>query len=177
MKLLTLCGIYFRAGLYSFSAGASEVLHRHLVERLSVLSNADFSALLSLATLSPGPFHVNLVIATAYRLSGFGGALLATLFFILPGFMMAVLVAHFLANESVHGYLSRHPGIAAGMTASVAGLVLSVVSKLQKGALPHRIWLLPLAAALFALYFFKIPLAAAVIGGGLLGGVLRRWYT
>lgn len=177
MKLRTLCSIYLRAGLYSFSAGASEVLHRHLVERLSVLSSADFSALLSLATLSPGPFHVNLVIATAYRLAGFGGAFLATLFFVLPGFIAAVVVVHFLANEAVHGYLSAHPGIAAGMTASVAGLVLSVVAKLQKGALPHGIWLLPLLAALFALYFLKIPLAAAVIAGGLLGGILRRWFT
>jgi len=174
MNWLRFTGSYLRAGLYSFNAAASEVLLEQLVEKRAYLSSEDFARLMSLSTLAPGPFHINLVIATARHIGGFPGVFWGLGAFIFPGFVLAAVAAHFLQNKAVQDFLAAHPGITIGMTASVCGLILSALTKLARTTLSWPVLVVPVVGLAALLYFFRIPFAAAVLLAGLVGGIFRR---
>jgi len=130
MKLSELIIAYLKSGLYSFSASANAVLHEELVEKRAYLTEEEYLRMMSVGALIPGPFHVNLVIATGYGIGGVKGALLAVGAFILPGFLVAVCTVIALHHIPEIGTMVNKSGVATGMLAAVAGLILSVVVKL-----------------------------------------------
>lgn len=157
-----------KIGISSFGAGASEAMIREIVERRSWMTMEDFSNSMSLTALIPGPFHVNLVTATGYRLAGLRGAILALVGFVFPGFVFAVLVAQGLEYGKFQDFLQKNPGIVRGILAAVAGLVISAVLKLSTRAAKRKEhWLIVLLLSAL-LWYLKIPFAAAVVGGGLI---------
>lgn len=158
--------VFIRIGATSFGAGANEVMIREIVTNRRWISLEEFSESLSFTTLAPGPFHVNLVIATGYRLSGFAGALGAVMAFIFPGFIAALAVAFSLESRIVGDFLSAHPGIVKGVLAAVAGLVLNAVWRLGDKAVKNRAeWIIILFAAA-AIWIGKIPFLGAAIACG-----------
>lgn len=155
-----------RVGAYALNAATGEVLLEQVVEKRQWMAIEEFSKLMSLATLIPGPYHVNLVILTGYALGGVRAGLIAVAAFVFPGFLLAWLAAHLLSLHQVQAWLHGHPGLTTGMLAAASGLVLCLIVKLGQRSLPMRAyWLLVfLLAAL--LWYFRMPFALAIIGCG-----------
>lgn len=168
---------YLRVGAYALNAAAGEVLLEQLVEKRKWLLLEEFSKMMSLATLIPGPYHVNLVILTGFALGGWRTGFIAVASFVLPGFLLAWVAANLLSLGQVQAWLQAHPGVTTGMLASASGLVLCIVVKLGQRALPARgYWLLVFVLAAL-LWYFRLPFALAIIGCGftaLLIRVLRK---
>ncbi|MFZ5627735.1 MAG: chromate transporter [Spirochaetota bacterium] len=178
MRLRDLAASYLKSGIYSFGASANEVLHEQLVEKRRYLSDEEYMQLMSLGALVPGPFHVNLVIATGYNIAGKRGALLAIGAFIFPGFVLAVAVITSLQAVFATGLGTEFHRIGAGMLAAVAGLVLSVTLKLaRKNLVSTRDKVLTLAIA-GLLFFTRLPFIAVILTAGtafLLAAMIRAW--
>ena len=166
---------YLRVGAYALNAAASEVLLEQVVEKRRWIAVDEFGRLMSLATLIPGPYHVNLVILTGYALGGFYAGLVAVAAFILPGFMLAWIAANVLSLEVVQRWLQDHAGITTCMLAAASGLVLCIIVKLGQRTLPGRAhWALVFALAAL-LWTFRLPFALAIVGGGAVGLVIAVW--
>lgn len=166
-----------RVGAYALNAAAGEVLLEQIVEKRQWIKLEEFSRLMSLATLIPGPYHVNLVILTAYALGGIRAGLIAVSAFILPGLLVALIAANLLSLSEVQNWLRLHPGLTTGMLAAASGLVLCIVVKLGQRSLPARgYWLLVFVLAA-VLWFFRLPFALVILGGGIFSltiATLRR---
>src|SRR3954466_5297288 len=67
-------------------------MHRDLVEKRQWISEDDYKEGLTLAQLSPGPLAAQLGIYIGYVHYGVIGATLAGLAFVLPSFIMVVLI-------------------------------------------------------------------------------------
>jgi len=160
--------VYLKAGAFSFGAGASEVLLAQIVEKKKWLSHEEYGKTIALATLMPGPFHVNLVIALGRALAGTSGSLIAVFSFVLPGFIAAIFTAHLLQYGALQIWLRAHAGVVTGIIAAVIGMLLSAIIRLGVRTLPHSGYWASVVTLAFFLYFFKIPFALAILGGGLI---------
>lgn len=178
MKIRELAAPYLRSGLYSFGASANEVLHEQLVEKRAYLTDAEYIRMMSLGALVPGPFHVNLVIATGYAIGGVRGALVAVGSFIIPGFLIAASLIIALETIPAAEWVTKFPGIASGMLAAVAGLVISVVLKLARKNMlsaTHKILTIAISCLVF---YFHLPFITVIIATGitfLLIALAEKW--
>jgi chromate transporter len=166
MKFAEFILSYLRSGLYSFGASANEVLHEQLVMKRRYLTDAEYLHLMSLGALVPGPFHVNLVIATGYHIAGFRGALGAAGAFILPGFSLAVAAITSLQVLLATGLPAQFSRVTSGMLAAVAGLVLSVVIKLARKNLTSVVEKILAIGIASALFYWHLPFFAVILAGG-----------
>ena len=108
-------------GTLSFGSASRIVLYEDAVVReRGWLSEEEFSEVLTVAQLLPGPNLVNLSAYLGYRLVGIAGALLGILCLCLPGAVLAVAVSSVLAVD--------HPWVQAPLRGmAVAGIVLLMV--------------------------------------------------
>lgn len=160
--------VFLKIGIYSFNAGASEVLLIQIVEKKRWLDYSQYSQILSIATLIPGPFHVNLAIATGNMLAGLRGGLLAAVGFTLPGFSLAVTMAYALNLDSVSTWLHHNPGFSAGIVAAVSGLLLSAIIRLGQRTLSGIKSLSVVIVLIACIYLLKLSFALVIIGSGLI---------
>lgn len=167
---------YLRIGMSSIGAGASAVMIEEIVEKRGWLTFEEYSQAMSLTALVPGPFHVNLAIATGNLVGGPGGGLLAAISFILPGFLVAMLLALLVFQAGVYSWINMHPGVAMGILASIAGLLLSAAIKLGQRHVEHRAdWVITIAGALMLLAL-KVSFAPVIAMCGLAYAAYRSAY-
>jgi chromate transporter len=122
---------------------------RHvLVEKRRWLSPAEFTDMLALCQLLPGPNIVNMSVAVGARFGGPAGSLAAAAgLLVLP---MAIV----LVLAGAYARVSSHPvaiGALAGMAAAAAGLILGMTARIGAPVLREHPWsAVPIVAAVFA---------------------------
>lgn len=130
-------------GLTSFG-GVLPFARRMLVERRGWLSSAQFTELLALGQLLPGPNVVNLTIMVGRRFHGWQGALLA-----FGGLMLAPLVIILLLATlyDQFGQIEAVRRAIGGTAAATAGLVVAMgLSMLRRQPRSVRLMIVTLAA-------------------------------
>ena len=85
---------FFRIGLFTLGGGLamSPVMRHELVIKRRWIQDADFVAIMSLATVVPGAIAVNIAYLLGRRLRGKGGSTVAIFGTILPSFFVILLV-------------------------------------------------------------------------------------
>lgn len=97
MIYLSLFAMFFRIGLFSFGGGLAMLpLIFQSVQDFGVMSAAEFSDLVALSQVTPGPIAVNAATYVGFNGAGIPGALAATLGVSLPSFILILLVCSFL---------------------------------------------------------------------------------
>src|SRR5436309_14845264 len=93
-SLWQLVRYFLRLGTFGFGGPVALVglMHRDLVEQRHWISEADYKEGLALAQLAPGPLAAQLGIYLGYIHYRILGATLAGLAFVLPSFIMVVLL-------------------------------------------------------------------------------------
>ena len=146
--LLDLIKYFLKLGTTGFGGPVALVgyMHRDLVEDKKWINDSDFKEGLALSQLAPGPLAAQLGIYIGYVHFGVLGASLSGLAFVLPSFIMVVLLG--MAYQS-YGGLPWMQAIFYGISAAVIGIIvlssykLSVksISKIEIQALKNN-WLL-----------------------------------
>lgn len=167
VSLLNIFSVFFRAGIYSFNAGATEVLLTQVVEKRQWLDHLEYARILSLASLIPGPFHVNLVITTGYALAGLRGCLISLSAFVMPGFLIALVIAHVLSQPQVLTWLLQNSGLIIGVVAAVTGILLSAIVRLGMRVIGDLKSLLIVIALASGILFLEFPFALIICCTGL----------
>jgi len=94
MELLRLFICFIQIGLFSFGGGyaAMPLIQLKVVDQYHWLSITEFSDLVTIAEMTPGPIIVNGATFIGLRIAGIPGAIIATLGSILPSLIIVSLI-------------------------------------------------------------------------------------
>lgn len=181
MIYLQLFWSFFQIGLFSFGGGmaAMPLIQNQVVVLHGWLSLAEFTDLITISEMTPGPIAVNSATFVGTRIAGMGGALVSTLGCILPSCFIVLLLACLYSryNEMV---VIR--GVLAGLRPTVVALILSaglsilVLSFWGTDGFTGNVTSIDFiaialfAAGLFLLRRFKLNPILIMLGSGVIGG-------
>jgi chromate transporter len=131
---------FLRLGAAGFGGPVALVgyMHRDLVEKRKWISEEDYKEGLALAQLAPGPLAAQLAIYLGYVDYKIVGASLAGLAFVLPSFLMVVVLGYAYIG---FGGLPWIQSVFYGVGAAVIGIITVSSYKLSKKTL-NKDWLL-----------------------------------
>ena len=113
-------------------------MHRDLVEQKKWITEDDYKEGLALAQLAPGPLAAQLAIYLGYVKYRIAGATLAGLAFVLPSFIMVVLLGIAYLH---YGGLPWMQAVFYGVSASVIGIIAFSSYKLTNKSIGRNAWL------------------------------------
>ena len=95
--LLQLFFSFIKVGLFSVGGGyaAIPLIQSQIVDNLGLMTLAEFTDLITIAEMTPGPISINSATFVGTRLAGIPGALLCTLGCVLPAFLIFLTLAFF----------------------------------------------------------------------------------
>lgn len=109
-------------GLTAYSVAMLQQLKALVVGR-KWLSQKEMDEGLAMVQLYPGPIMFNLATYAAYRIKGFGGALIATFMFVLPSYLLMLLLSWLYLGYGNVGWV--HPLFIA-LEAMVVGIIVHI---------------------------------------------------
>jgi chromate transporter len=122
---LNLFMMFFRIGMFSFGGGYAMLpLIFQGVQEFGIMSAAEFSRLVALSQVTPGPIAVNAATYVGYQYAGLGGAAMATIGVTLPSFILMLTVMHFLKKFEESKIMNAVLG---GIRPATVGLIASAV--------------------------------------------------
>ncbi|ADV45823.1 chromate efflux transporter [Nitratifractor salsuginis] len=121
-SLWQLCRAFFLIGLTAYSMAMLQQLKALLIGR-RWLTQRELDEGLAMVQLYPGPILFNLAAYSAYRIKGFVGAFLATFLFVLPSYLLMLLLSWLYFRYGQIGWV--HP-LFIVLEAMVVGIVLHV---------------------------------------------------
>lgn len=142
--------LYFlRLGTFGFGGPIALVgyMQKDLVEQRRWLSQADYLEGLAFSQLSPGPLAAQLAMYIGWLRAGFFGTTFVGIVFILPSFLMAVVVAGLYIH---FGRLPWIQGMFYGIGAAVIAIIVRSAIKLVRTTVRND-WLLWAIFALLAI--------------------------
>ena len=121
MIYVTLFVMFFRIGLFSFGGGLAMLpLIFQSVKDFGMMTASEFSDLVALSQVTPGPIAVNAATYVGFNGAGIPGALAATLGVALPSFILILIVVQFQESRGIQGaFLGIRPVTVGLITAAV----------------------------------------------------------
>ena len=182
--LLELFWSFFQIGAMSIGGGyaALPLIRAQVVELHGWLTMTEFTDLITIAEMTPGPIAINGATFVGTQIAGLTGAIIATVGCVLPSSAIVLTLA-FLYNR--YRRLTVIQGILSGLRPAVVALIASaglsiLLTALWGSSSPadwiHDFQLLPcllFAGALFVLRKFKLSPIAVMLGCGGLGVALH----
>lgn len=125
MPFFQLFLMFFQIGLFSFGGGYAMLpLIFQGVQDFGIMTAAEFSRLVALSQVTPGPIAVNAATYVGYKYAGFGGAAAATFGVALPSLILVLLVIHFLRRFEESKAMNA---VLDGIRPATVGLIASAV--------------------------------------------------
>lgn len=141
MIFVSLFTIFFKIGLFGFGGGLAMLpLIFQSVQEFGIMTNEEFSNLVALSQVTPGPMAVNAATYVGFNFAGLPGALTATFGVCLPAFILMMIVYRFVQKFKDSRIIQ---GIMTGIrpvTVSLIGAAAIFVSEtvMVKGPLVSR---------------------------------------
>lgn len=162
---------FFKIGLFNFGGGYAMIsfLQNEVVYKQAWLSTAQFTDIVAISQVTPGPVGINLATYTGYITSGnIGGALLATFAVCLPSFILLIL-----AGKYVFATRTTYPIVWRTLRLVVIGLIASAALALCNGEnfIDYKSVLL-CVGAFWAIWKLKRGPITVLIASGILGFLL-----
>lgn len=178
MKLLQLFWSFLQVGLFSIGGGyaAMPLIQNEVVLNHGWLTMSEFTDLITIAEMTPGPIAVNSATFVGIRIAGLPGAIVATLGCIFPSMILvSVLSFVYYRYKSVSTLQSVLASLRPAVVALIAAAGLSIWQTAVfwdgAAALANINWtgMVSFVAAFFVLRKFKwnpilVMLACGVVG-------------
>ncbi len=115
---------FLKVGLFSVGGGyaAIPLIQNQIVNVHGLMTMAEFTDLITIAEMTPGPISINSATFVGTQLAGLPGALICTLGCILPSFILCLMLAHFYYK---YRNLSGVQTILASLRPAVVALISS----------------------------------------------------
>jgi len=167
---------WLKLGFISFGGpgGQIAIMHEELVERRKWISEARFLHALNYCMLLPGPEAQQLATYIGWLLHRTRGGLVAGSLFVLPSALILWLLSFIYITW---GNVSWIAAVFYGLKPAVLAIVATAVLRIGRKALKNEVMWSLATLAFVAIFFFKIPFPAIVLGAGiigLIGGKFRR---
>ena len=172
MIYLKLFFTFFKIGLFNFGGGYAMIsfIQNEVVYKQGYLSTAEFTDVVALSQMTPGPVGINMATYTGYTASGsVWGALISTFAVCLPSFLIMLLLGAYYFKYR------RSPAVARvlhGLRLAVIGLIAAAALGLCNGENFTDVYSgVFFAAAFVGVWKLKLNPAVVIILCGL-GGLL-----
>ncbi len=122
MIYLQLFLTYLKIGFFGFGGGYAmlSLIQNETVVRHAWITGAEFSDILALSQMTPGPIAINSATYIGYTVAGFPGAVAATSAVCLPCLLLMILITRFVLRLKENPYLK---GAIAGIRPVVIGMI------------------------------------------------------
>ena len=150
---------FSKIGMSGFG-GVLPWARRTLVERDKVLSSEEFSAILGICQIVPGPNIVNLAVCIGSRFAGARGAFAAVLGLTLGPICIVMLLAILYTHYS---YIESIQGVHRGISAVGVGLIASTGIKMLRDELRFPAMLLVVLVTVIAASYYQLGLGWVVL--------------
>lgn len=182
--LLTLFVSFLQVGLFSVGGGyaAIPLIQEQIVEKYQLLTMAEFTDLITIAEMTPGPISINSATFVGQRVYGTLGAVVCSIAAVLPAFFICLTLAYFYYKyknfAGVQTVLAalRPAVIALIASAGVSILVLALFnSNFNNIVLADFRWLEfgLFIGGFIILRKFKANAVSIIIGTGVVGTALQ----
>lgn len=132
---------FFKIGLFGFGGGYAmlSMIQGEVVTRYEWLSTSEFTDIIALSQMTPGPIGINSATYVGYtavvnagysHIMGILGSTIATLSVVLPSFILMVIISRFFLKYQ------KHPAVEAvfrGLRPGVVGLLAAAALVLMNG--------------------------------------------
>ena len=183
MLLLKLFFAFIQVGMFSVGGGyaAIPLIQEQIVNIYGLMSMEEFSDLITVAEMTPGPISINSATFVGMRLAGIPGVLLCSIGCIIPSFCICLTLAHFYYKyRTVSGVQvvlgSLRPAVVALIgSAGASILMLGLFQTDIKNVVLGNIRLVELGIfviALFILRKFKVSAISLILGSGVAGTLI-----
>lgn len=128
--LLQLFVSYLKIGFFGFGGGYAmlSLIHSEVVVRNGWLTNGEFSDIVAISQMTPGPIAINSATYIGYEVAGFWGSVVATVAVCLPALTIMMLITRFFLrlrdNRYVQGVVKGMRPVVVGMIAAAALLLI-----------------------------------------------------
>jgi chromate transporter len=188
MIFLELFYTFLKIGLFSFGGGYGmlSVIQGEVVTRHGWLSAAEFTDIVAVSQMTPGPIGINSATYVGYTAvlnSGAPewlavmGSLVASFAVMLPSIVLMLVVSRFFMKYSKHGsveavFKGLRPAVV-GLIASAALLLMTEENFGSPTETPLQFWVSValFVAAFVAMKFFKVSPILILLLAGAFGGV------
>lgn len=183
MLLLQLFFSFIKVGLFSVGGGyaAIPLIQDQIVNVHHLMTMSEFTDLITIAEMTPGPISINSSTFVGTRLAGPIGAIVCTLGCIIPSFIICLLLAHFYYKyrnfsgvQTVLGAL--RPAVvalicSAGMSILMLGLFQADIHSFQIQDF-RVIECVIFLVGLFILRKYHVSAIRVIFGSGIVGTLL-----
>lgn len=180
MLLLKLFFAFIQVGLFSVGGGyaAIPLIQEQIVNIHGLMTLEEFSDLITVAEMTPGPISINSATFVGMRIAGVPGVLLCTVGCIIPSFCICFILAHFYYKyRTVSGVQivlgAMRPAVVALIASAGASILMLGLfqAEIQEVVLSNlRVVELGIfIAALFLLRKFKMSAVTIILGSGVIG--------
>ena len=188
MIFLELFYTFIKIGLFSFGGGYGmiSVIQGEVVTRHAWLTAAEFTDIVAISQMTPGPIGINSATYVGYTAvlnSGAPewlavmGSLVASFAVMLPSIVLMLVVSRFFMKYSKHGsveavFKGLRPAVV-GLIASAALLLMTEENFGSPTETPLQFWVSValFVAAFVAMKFFKVSPILILLLAGVFGGV------
>jgi chromate transporter len=133
MTYINLYLVFFVIGLFGFGGGYAILpLIFQYVQEFGYMSAGEFSNLVALSQITPGPVAVNAATYVGFNTAGFFGAMAATLGITTPSFVLVLIVIRFM---EAYRHSKGLNGVLQGIRPATAGLILSAAFLIAQTAI------------------------------------------
>lgn len=183
MLLLKLFWAFIQVGLFSVGGGyaAIPLIQEQIVNIYGLMTLEEFSDLITVAEMTPGPISINSATFVGMRIAGIPGVLICSLGCIIPSFIICLTLAYFYYKyRSVSGVQivlgALRPAVvaliaSAGASILMLGLFQAEIKEIVLGNI-RLVELGIFAAALFILRRFKVSAVTIIFGSGVIGTII-----
>lgn len=183
MILLKLFFAFIQVGLFSVGGGyaAIPLIQEQIVNIHGLMTLEEFSDLVTVAEMTPGPISINSATFVGMRIAGIPGVLLCTVGCIIPSFCICLILAHFYYKyRSVSGVQvvlgAMRPAVvaliaSAGASILMLGLFQAEIQDVVLGNI-RVVELGIFVVALFLLRKFKANAITIILGSGVAGTII-----
>ncbi|MGN0024732.1 MAG: chromate transporter [Candidatus Avelusimicrobium sp.] len=173
MIYLKLFFTFFKIGLFNFGGGYAMIsfIQNEVVFKNVWLTSGEFTDIVAVSQVTPGPIGINLATYTGYTAAGnFWGSAVATFAVCLPSFLLMLLASRYFLK---HQHARPVEAVFAGLRPAVVGLIAAAALVLCN-AENFADWksLVLCAGAFMAVWKFKTGPITAILCAGILGLVL-----
>ena len=173
MIYLKLFLTFFKIGLFNFGGGYAMIafIQNEVVFKNAWLTSGDFTDIVAVSQVTPGPIGINLATYTGYTAAGDAwGSAVATFAVCLPSFLLMLLASRYFLK---HRHARPVEAVFAGLRPAVVGLIAAAALVLCN-AENFADWksLVLCAGAFMAVWKFKTGPITAILCAGILGLVL-----
>lgn len=183
MLLLKLFFSFIKVGLFSVGGGyaAIPLIQEQIVDIHKLMTLEEFSDLITIAEMTPGPISINSATFVGARLAGILGSIVCTIGCIIPSFVICLILARFYYKYRSFSGVQKvlgamRPAVvsligSAGLSILLLGLFQSDIGNIRFENF-HVVEFVLFVVGLFILRKWKVSAISVILGSGVIGTII-----